>query len=163
MAEIQMPPCDHEPVPYTGPSREEVMATRRDFTNPGIFTFYSDPLLVVEGHMQWLFDETGRRYLDLFAGILAPHLADDEIGVVVGVILGKTLVLRRAQRVEVEEEKGVLQGLPYLELADNRRQVGIVHKDGRYHVFGYVFTENADLAVVIVVIIGIDAGALQPE
>jgi alanine-glyoxylate transaminase/(R)-3-amino-2-methylpropionate-pyruvate transaminase len=70
MSEIQMPPCDHQAAPYTGPSREEVLATRRDFTNPAIFTFYSDPLLVVEGHMQWLFDETGRRYLDLFAGIV---------------------------------------------------------------------------------------------
>ena len=26
--------------------------------------------MIVEGHMQWLFDETGRRYLDLFAGIV---------------------------------------------------------------------------------------------
>jgi alanine-glyoxylate transaminase/(R)-3-amino-2-methylpropionate-pyruvate transaminase len=70
MTEPSMPPCDHQPVPYSGPSREEVLATRREFTNPAIFTFYSDPLLVVEGHMQWLFDETGRRYLDLFAGIV---------------------------------------------------------------------------------------------
>ena len=70
MSEIQMPPCDHQPEPYSGPSREEVLAARRDFINPAIFTFYSDPLLVVEGHMQWLFDETGRRYLDLFAGIV---------------------------------------------------------------------------------------------
>jgi alanine-glyoxylate transaminase/(R)-3-amino-2-methylpropionate-pyruvate transaminase len=70
MSEIQMPPCDHQPQPYSGPSRDEVLATREDFINPAIFTFYSDPLLVVEGHMQWLFDETGRRYLDLFAGIV---------------------------------------------------------------------------------------------
>lgn len=70
MSELSMPPCDHEPAPYTGPPREAVLATRREYTNPAIFTFYSDPLLVVEGHMQWLFDETGRRYLDLFAGIV---------------------------------------------------------------------------------------------
>jgi alanine-glyoxylate transaminase/(R)-3-amino-2-methylpropionate-pyruvate transaminase len=70
MSEIQMPQCDHQPTPYTGPSREEVLATRREFTNPAIFTFYKEPMMLVEGHMQWLFDETGRRYLDLFAGIV---------------------------------------------------------------------------------------------
>jgi alanine-glyoxylate transaminase/(R)-3-amino-2-methylpropionate-pyruvate transaminase len=70
MSEIQMPPCDHQPQPYSGPSRDEVLATRREFTNPAIFTFYAEPLLVVEGHMQWLYDETGRRHLDLFAGIV---------------------------------------------------------------------------------------------
>src|SRR5207248_2333985 len=31
---------------------------------------YREPLLIVEGHMQYLYDETGRRYLDFFAGIV---------------------------------------------------------------------------------------------
>jgi alanine-glyoxylate transaminase/(R)-3-amino-2-methylpropionate-pyruvate transaminase len=35
-----------------------------------VFTLYRDPLMIVEGRMQYLFDETGRRYLDLFAGIV---------------------------------------------------------------------------------------------
>src|SRR6476660_1436897 len=69
-ARIEMPPCEHVPKPYTGPSREEIVAMRRQYTNPAIFTLYGEPLLIVEGHMQWLFDETGRRYLDLFAGIV---------------------------------------------------------------------------------------------
>lgn len=43
---------------------------RRQYTNPTIFTTYGDPLLIVEGYMQYLYDETGRRYLDLFAGIV---------------------------------------------------------------------------------------------
>ncbi|HVE77748.1 MAG TPA: aspartate aminotransferase family protein [Gemmatimonadaceae bacterium] len=67
---LEMPPCEHVPRPYTGPSRDEVLAMRRQYTNPAIFTLYREPLLIVEGHMQWLFDETGRRYLDLFAGIV---------------------------------------------------------------------------------------------
>jgi alanine-glyoxylate transaminase/(R)-3-amino-2-methylpropionate-pyruvate transaminase len=66
----QIPHCDHTPKPYGGPSREEVLATRKQFTNPAIFTLYGDPIMIVEGHMQYLFDETGRRYLDLFAGIV---------------------------------------------------------------------------------------------
>lgn len=65
-----MPPCDHTPRPYTGPSREEVLEMRRQFVHPSIFTIYKEPLMLVEGHLQYLFDETGRRYLDMIAGIV---------------------------------------------------------------------------------------------
>lgn len=65
-----MPPCDFQPTPYEGPSKEEVLKTRRQYCNPGIITYYKDPIMLVEGHRQYLFDETGRRYLDLFAGIV---------------------------------------------------------------------------------------------
>ena len=65
-----MPPCDHTPRPYSGPSREEVLALRKQYCNPVIFTIYGDPIMIVEGHKQFLFDETGRRYLDMFAGIV---------------------------------------------------------------------------------------------
>jgi alanine-glyoxylate transaminase/(R)-3-amino-2-methylpropionate-pyruvate transaminase len=68
-AQPTLPPCAHVPRPYTGPSRAEVLATRRQYANPGIFTIYREPLMLVEGYRQYLFDETGRRYLDLFAGI----------------------------------------------------------------------------------------------
>jgi alanine-glyoxylate transaminase/(R)-3-amino-2-methylpropionate-pyruvate transaminase len=69
-APLQMPPCGHTPRPYKGPSRQELLAMRKQYTNPAIFTLYGEPLLIVEGYMQWLFDETGRRYLDMFAGIV---------------------------------------------------------------------------------------------
>jgi alanine-glyoxylate transaminase/(R)-3-amino-2-methylpropionate-pyruvate transaminase len=65
-----MPACDHQPRPYDGPSRDEVLALRREYVNPAVFTLYRDPIMIVEGWMQWLFDETGRRYLDMFAGIV---------------------------------------------------------------------------------------------
>jgi alanine-glyoxylate transaminase/(R)-3-amino-2-methylpropionate-pyruvate transaminase len=64
-----MPPCEHRPRPYAGPPRDEVLALRRRFAHPSLFTLYAEPLMLVEGHLQWLFDERGRRYLDLFAGI----------------------------------------------------------------------------------------------
>ncbi len=67
---VQMPPCDHMPRPYTGPSRADVLAMRKQYINPAIFTIYREPLMIVAGHMQWLFDETGRRYLDMYAGIV---------------------------------------------------------------------------------------------
>ena len=69
-APLQMPPSDHVPKRYTGPSRTELLAMRKKYTNPAVFTLYGEPLLIVEGHMQWLFDETGRRYLDMYAGIV---------------------------------------------------------------------------------------------
>jgi alanine-glyoxylate transaminase / (R)-3-amino-2-methylpropionate-pyruvate transaminase len=67
---LELPPSTHEPRPYTGPSREEVMQLRQAHLNPAIFTLYKEPLMIVEGYMQYLYDETGRRYLDLFAGIV---------------------------------------------------------------------------------------------
>jgi len=65
-----LPPCDHRPRPYAGLSKQEVLALRRQFVNPAIFTYYKEPLMIVEGHMQYLYDETGRRYLDGFGGIV---------------------------------------------------------------------------------------------
>ena len=67
---LEMPACDHVPRPYDGPSRQEILAMRKQYTNPAVFTIYKDPLLLVEGHMQYVFDETGRRYLDMLAGIV---------------------------------------------------------------------------------------------
>ncbi len=67
---ISLPVCNHTPSPYTGPSRDEILALRREYVNPGVFTYYKEPLCIVEGHMQYLWDEKGRRYLDAIAGIV---------------------------------------------------------------------------------------------
>ena len=67
---LELPAVDHTPRPYKGPSREEILAMRKQYGNPAVFTIYKEPLLIVEGYMQYLYDETGRRYLDLFAGIV---------------------------------------------------------------------------------------------
>ncbi|HJR16750.1 MAG TPA: aspartate aminotransferase family protein [Gemmatimonadales bacterium] len=67
---VAMPAFSYTPRPYHGPSREEVLALRQRYVNPALFTLYREPVMIVEGKMQYLFDETGRRYLDLFAGIV---------------------------------------------------------------------------------------------
>lgn len=79
---LSLPICDHTPTPYEGPSRDEVLAMRHQFVNPGVLTYYRDPLMIVEGNMQYLWDEKGKRYLDGFAGIVTvsvghchPHVA----------------------------------------------------------------------------------------
>jgi alanine-glyoxylate transaminase / (R)-3-amino-2-methylpropionate-pyruvate transaminase len=68
---LALPVCSHQPAAYSGPSRDEVLALRRQYLTPGLITYYREPLLVVEGHMQYLWDETGKRYLDGFAGIVS--------------------------------------------------------------------------------------------
>jgi alanine-glyoxylate transaminase/(R)-3-amino-2-methylpropionate-pyruvate transaminase len=65
-----LPMSPHKPEPYTGPSKAEVLALRKQYLTPGLITYYQDPLLVVEGKMQYLWDETGKQYLDAFAGIV---------------------------------------------------------------------------------------------
>ena len=65
-----MPPSDHTPRPYRGPSKADVLAMRRQYCHPSTFLYYREPLMLVEGFMQYLYDETGRRYLDMFAGIV---------------------------------------------------------------------------------------------
>jgi hypothetical protein len=67
---VSLPVSAHQPAPYDGPSRDEVLALRRDYLTPGLLTFYKEPLLVAEGHMQYVWDETGKQYLDAFAGIV---------------------------------------------------------------------------------------------
>src|ERR1041385_1249681 len=67
---FSLPPTDHSPRPYEGPSKKELLSLRKTYTNPAIFHLYGEPLLIVEGHMQYLYDETGHRYLDLYAGIV---------------------------------------------------------------------------------------------
>jgi alanine-glyoxylate transaminase/(R)-3-amino-2-methylpropionate-pyruvate transaminase len=53
-----------------GLSYDETRAVRKEYLNPGILTYYKNPVLIHQGHMQWLFDHTGKRYLDLFSGIV---------------------------------------------------------------------------------------------
>jgi len=66
----ELPPFAHQPKPYDGPSAEEVLALRKEYLNPGIFLYYKKPVMIVEGRMQYVWDETGKRYLDGLGGIV---------------------------------------------------------------------------------------------
>jgi alanine-glyoxylate transaminase/(R)-3-amino-2-methylpropionate-pyruvate transaminase len=65
-----LPSFDHEPTKYAGPSADKVLQLRKEFLNPGIFLYYKKPLMLVEGKMQYVWDEHGRRYLDALGGIV---------------------------------------------------------------------------------------------
>jgi alanine-glyoxylate transaminase / (R)-3-amino-2-methylpropionate-pyruvate transaminase len=67
---VGLPACEHVPEKYSGPSKDEVLALRRQYLTPGLITYYREPLLIAEGKMQYVWDETGKRYLDAFAGIV---------------------------------------------------------------------------------------------
>ena len=58
---VSLPQCPHQPQPYAGPSRDEVLAQRREFLNPALFHLYTEPLMIVEGHMQYVWDDRGTR------------------------------------------------------------------------------------------------------
>ena len=66
---VELPPCDFVPPKHTGMSKAVVAEKRAKLMHPVAFTFYNEPLMVTQGHMQYLFDETGHRYLDLFGGV----------------------------------------------------------------------------------------------
>ena len=70
MKTISLPACNHQPKKYTGPSAAEVLALRRQYMNPGIFLYYKSPIMLVEGAMQYVWDDTGKRYLDAIGGIV---------------------------------------------------------------------------------------------
>src|ERR1035437_436185 len=70
MKSIPLPPCSVVPKPYTGPSAEAVLALRQQYLNPGILLYYKQPIMIVEGKMQYVWDHTGKRYLDGLGGIV---------------------------------------------------------------------------------------------
>jgi len=54
-----------------GLTREEILRLRREHVLPSLFTYYAEPLQLVRGAMQHVWDDSGRRYLDFFGGIVS--------------------------------------------------------------------------------------------
>lgn len=53
-------------------SREECLRKRLRVTGGNLTLGYTEPLKIVRGEMQYLFDESGRRYLDAYNNV--PHV-----------------------------------------------------------------------------------------
>jgi len=51
-------------------NKEQLKKKRDEFIVPGVKQLYTDPPHLVRGEMQYLYDDTGRQYLDMFAGIV---------------------------------------------------------------------------------------------
>lgn len=65
-----LPRYVYQPKPYTGLSYEDVLNLKNRYVTPVSVPNYQKPLMIVEGSMQYLFDHTGRRYLDVIGGIV---------------------------------------------------------------------------------------------
>jgi 4-aminobutyrate aminotransferase-like enzyme/Ser/Thr protein kinase RdoA (MazF antagonist) len=58
--------------PATYPSISDTLAARRKYTGRNLSISYRNPIKMVRGWRQYLFDDTGRRYLDAYNNI--PHV-----------------------------------------------------------------------------------------
>ncbi len=52
---------------HIGP--EEIIRKKERYLIPCVYHFYQRPVQMVRGEMQYLYDHTGRRYLDFYAGV----------------------------------------------------------------------------------------------
>ncbi len=52
---------------YIGP--DEVLRKKKEYLIPCVYHFYSKPMQLVKGELQYLYDNTGKKYLDCFAGV----------------------------------------------------------------------------------------------
>ncbi|XP_037386244.1 alanine--glyoxylate aminotransferase 2, mitochondrial isoform X1 [Talpa occidentalis] len=66
----QMPPCDFTPEKYQSLAYNRILETHDKHLSPVLTAYFPKPLLLHQGHMEWLFDHEGKRYLDFFSGIV---------------------------------------------------------------------------------------------
>ncbi len=52
---------------YLGP--EEIIRKKKEFLIPCVYHFYKKPMQIVRGDMQYVYDHTGKRYVDCYAGV----------------------------------------------------------------------------------------------
>ncbi|XP_058128430.1 alanine--glyoxylate aminotransferase 2, mitochondrial [Anopheles ziemanni] len=66
----ELPKMHLEPPVYKGKSYDHISNLRKQYLTPNVTSYYKKPLLIHKGNMQWLFDHEGKRYLDMFGGIV---------------------------------------------------------------------------------------------
>ena len=66
---LQLP---QESFPSENLSQSEILQFREDHIGKSLSVSYKDPLKIVRGYMQYLYDETGRKYLDAVNNV--PHV-----------------------------------------------------------------------------------------
>ncbi|MHC4454735.1 MAG: aminotransferase class III-fold pyridoxal phosphate-dependent enzyme, partial [Planctomycetota bacterium] len=52
---------------YIGP--QEIIRKKSEFLIPCVYHFYQEPMQMVRGEGQYLFDHSGEKYLDFYAGV----------------------------------------------------------------------------------------------
>lgn len=65
----KFPETNHTAKAYKGTPYDQVLKDRKTYMPNLYFHYYKEPLLFHEGHYQYLWDHTGKRYIDLISGI----------------------------------------------------------------------------------------------
>ncbi|XP_004453396.2 alanine--glyoxylate aminotransferase 2, mitochondrial [Dasypus novemcinctus] len=66
----RMPPCDFLPERSQSLSYNRVLEIHKQHLSPVATAYFQKPLLLHQGHMEWLFDSEGNRYLDFYSGVV---------------------------------------------------------------------------------------------
>ncbi|XP_029420477.1 alanine--glyoxylate aminotransferase 2, mitochondrial isoform X3 [Nannospalax galili] len=66
----EMPSCDFSPERYQSLAYSHILEIHKQHLSPVRTAYFQKPLLLHQGHMEWLFDSDGNRYLDFFSGIV---------------------------------------------------------------------------------------------
>lgn len=61
---LKLPHTSHTPQPFVGNAEEIISKRLKHFSNL-YQTHYKTPLIITEGHLQYLYDHKGNRYIDL--------------------------------------------------------------------------------------------------
>ncbi|MGI9515626.1 MAG: aminotransferase class III-fold pyridoxal phosphate-dependent enzyme, partial [Pirellulaceae bacterium] len=69
--------------PQKAPPKQQTLNQRHRLIGPSLAISYEQPLKILRGWMQYLFDETGRRYLDAYNNV--PHVGHGHLDVVTAV------------------------------------------------------------------------------
>jgi alanine-glyoxylate transaminase/(R)-3-amino-2-methylpropionate-pyruvate transaminase len=64
---MRTPESTHDPIP---PSKESLLKRRQSLLLPSVTHYYREPLQIVRAQGQFVWDETGKRYLDAFGGVV---------------------------------------------------------------------------------------------
>lgn len=95
-------------------SREELKAKRDKFMVPGLKHLFSEPPHFVRGKGQYLFDEEGKEYLDMFAGIVT---------VSVGHCHPKVLARTQEQLGTLQHTSTIFMTQPMVDLAEKLAEI----------------------------------------
>lgn len=100
---------------YIGP--DNILAKRKEYFFPATICFFENPPQIVAGSMQYLFDHTGKKYVDFYAGVSAmncghsnPEILKDTINQLNKIQHTSTLYLTQPMADLAEKLAAILPG-----------------------------------------------------
>ena len=61
-------------------SLKSAVEKHKEFLFPAVATYYQEPLALVKGEGEYVWDDQGNRYLDCFGGVLIPLIRKAMMG-----------------------------------------------------------------------------------